>query len=376
MSGDPHDTRSYDLREHIPDKFHLVDEDYGMRNRGENVKLVPKADIIDDHERKSAAWTPWTENFFAYSKLDPPCSAPLSSLQRIFVKDLKLGCDYRETVAVLRTVAPPRRLGEALQTVVEDEQGTCIYLRIYGPVVAAHIDRFLPEGSVVAVKAPWCLCNKKFGTAMVVHYLTDFFRLVQGEILYPTKWNLLVPSAALSASEWFKEEGNNAYKSQKYQIAVVRYTEALNFKPNEYLKIAIYSNRAQAHLASGAFEAAIADSTFVLSHEPQHEKALYRCAIGHYGMKNYATAIELLKSLIEAYPSNETAKNDLRRAMQRVQEQTTGAYDFADMLKVSRGPCPQMDVADYIGPVKQQADGFFATRDIPAGELLMCTKSF
>ncbi|TDL14609.1 hypothetical protein BD410DRAFT_902976, partial [Rickenella mellea] len=93
-------------------------------------------------------------------------------------------------------------------------------------------------------------------------------------------------------------------------------------------------------------------------------------------MQKYANAVELLNSLIQAYPSNEFAKNCLQRASQRVEEQTTGAYDFAEMLKVSRGPYPQMDVADYIGPVKQQIDGLFATREITAGELLMCTRAF
>ncbi|TDL17565.1 hypothetical protein BD410DRAFT_729785, partial [Rickenella mellea] len=283
-----------------------------------------------------------------------PCSAPLSSLHRKFLKELKLSCDYREAVVILRTLVPPRRFGDALQTVVEDEQGTCIYLRLYGPVVGAHIDHFLPEGSIVAVKAPWCQCNKNHGTAMVVQHLTDFVRLPQGGVLYPDKWNLSVPPSA-------------------------PYTEALNIKPSGSLEIAIYSNRAQAHLATGAFEAAIVDETFVLSREPQHEKSLYRCAMGHYAMQNYAATIELLNSLIQAYPSNQTAQNDLQRATQRVKEQTTGAYDFSEMLKmlkVSRGPYPQIDVADYIGPMNQQANGFSATRNVTAGELLMCTKAF
>ncbi|TDL14611.1 TPR-like protein, partial [Rickenella mellea] len=280
-----------------------------------------------------------------------PCSAPLSSLQRIFVKDLKLGCEHHRAVAVLRTVVRPRRFGDALQTVVEDEQGSCICLRFYGPVVGSLVDHFLPEGSVVAVKAPWCLSNKVHGTAMVVHHLTDFVRLAQGGILFPDKWNLTVPPSAPSASEWFKEEGNTAYKSRRYQTAVVRYTEALNFKPGESLEIAIYSNRAQAHLASGAFEAAISDATFVLSREAQHERALYRCAMGHYAMQNYVGAIKFLNSLVQAHPSNEIANKELQRATQRVIEQTTGAYDFAEMFRVSREPYPQMDVADYIGPV-------------------------
>ncbi|TDL17572.1 hypothetical protein BD410DRAFT_883165 [Rickenella mellea] len=361
MSSDPDDKYSFDPRYDVPvgcDK--IINEDIpnvlyqGMRNRGQTVKLTPKADIIAEHKSKSASNKPGVgESFFVHFKYEPPCSAPLSSLRRIFVKDLKLAWDYRDAVVVLRTLVPPR-------------------------------------GSVTPYRR-WWRTNKapaftfdSMGTAIVVNYLTDFVRLAQGGILYPVKWNQSVPPSAPSASEWFKDEGNNAYKSQKYQTAVVRgvtlsyfqYTEALHFKPDESLKLAIYSNRAQAHLASGAFEAAIADSTFVLSHELQHEKALYRCARGHYAMQNYAAAHVLLTLLIQACPSNETANSDLQRVAQRVQEQTTGAYDFAEMLKVSCGPCPQMDVADYIGPVKQRAEGLFATRDISAGELLLCTKAF
>ncbi|TDL14608.1 hypothetical protein BD410DRAFT_757112 [Rickenella mellea] len=243
MHWDPSDTQSYKLREYLPlpGNFETVmNESYGMHNQGQNVKPVPKADLVAEHKSKSATYTPGgNENILWYSKHAVPCSAPLSSLRRVFIKDLKLGTDHRDAVAVLRTILSPRRFGDALQTVVEDEQGTFVYLRIYGPVVGAYVDHFLPEGSVVAVKAPWCQSNQIHGTAVIVHYLTDFVRLAQGGVLYPTKWNLSVPPLAPSASEWFKDEGNKAYKSGRCQTAVVRYTEALNFKPNESLEITI-----------------------------------------------------------------------------------------------------------------------------------------
>ncbi|TDL16462.1 hypothetical protein BD410DRAFT_688542, partial [Rickenella mellea] len=237
------------------------------------------------------------------------------------------------------------------------------------------------KGSVFAVKSQWCenpYCEER---AIVVNYVGDLFQLGQGSAMYPAQWNRSVPASATSAGDWFKEEGNSCYKETRYRTAVLRYTEALNFEPHKALKIAIYSNRAQAHLASGGYEAAIADAHFVLSVEPQHEKALFRTARAHYAMSNYTKAIELLESIIQVNPSSESVKSELRRAKQRLVEQSTGAYDFDQIGDMAAGPYPCMDVASYLGPVEQgdpvnRNPGLFATRDIQAGELLLCTKVF
>lgn len=69
------------------------------------------------------------------------------------------------------------------------------------------------------------------------------------------------------------------------------------------------------------------------------------------------------------------------RAEKRLSEQEKGEYDFKAMYKAAERTPPHLDNATYVGPVtiktsEGRGRGLFTTRDVVAGELLLCEKAF
>jgi hypothetical protein len=70
----------------------------------------------------------------------------------------------------------------------------------------------------------------------------------------------------------------------------------------------------------------------------------------------------------------------MNRVKQRLHEQETGRYNFKEMYEaVTKGQLA-LDAATYTGPVMVKASpgrgrGLFSTKDVKAGELLLCEKA-
>ncbi|KAH7660429.1 TPR domain protein, partial [Aphelenchoides avenae] len=109
-----------------------------------------------------------------------------------------------------------------------------------------------------------------------------------------------------------------------------------------------------------------------------------------YGMRKWELAVGHYKELCEKFPSNEDAKERLRRAQSRLAESRTGIYDIAKFHESREKGEMDIDVADFIGPIEvvdvpgkgKQAvtpkvrKGFVATQDVQKGTLLMVSKAF
>lgn len=122
----------------------------------------------------------------------------------------------------------------------------------------------------------------------------------------------------------------------------------------------------------------------VLEIDQTSEKALFRAARASYGLGNFTQCHSYLAKLQELYPGNKAATKDMERCELRFRE-LAGDYDFASMLKeaVTKQPSPHLDRAAYIGPIevrkcaiKSHGRGLFTTKDVKAGELLLCEKAF
>ena len=103
-----------------------------------------------------------------------------------------------------------------------------------------------------------------------------------------------------------------------------------------------------------------------------------------YGLRRFKESADQLTKMIKLYPKNQEAVRDLRRCLARLGEEK-GHFDFAAMLDeaISRFPTPDMDRADYIGPIevrqcaaKSHGRGIFCTKKIKAGDLLLVEKAF
>ena len=98
-------------------------------------------------------------------------------------------------------------------------------------------------------------------------------------------------------------------------------------------------------------------------------------------MQRFRECHETLTRLLDNYPGNAEARNELLRTERRLREQERGDYDFQNMYKSAEATPPHADNATFMGPVTIKASegrgrGLFTARDVVAGELLLCEKAF
>lgn len=150
-------------------------------------------------------------------------------------------------------------------------------------------------------------------------------------------------------------------------------------------------NRCQARLWIQSYETPLDDAQYILTNcpsgvrSPKHGKALWRYARALYELRRYEECIVKLAEFCELYPDNKLATDEYRRCQQRLEEAATGHYDFARWTscvaqKVKNGSRPLIDAATYQGPITVRQSkygcGLFTTRDVEAGDLLLCEKAF
>ena len=141
-------------------------------------------------------------------------------------------------------------------------------------------------------------------------------------------------------------------------------------------------NRSLAHLKLKSFDKALEDAGGYSVEARKSEKALYRTARSMYELGRFKESQNVLTALLAQYPGSEAAIRELRRLSKRIQEQDHGLFDFLAMQKAAAQESPPcLDVATYVGPVEiceteNRGRGLFTTKDVAAGDLLLCEKAF
>lgn len=185
-----------------------------------------------------------------------PCYRPISELKKVDLAGLAWGAVHRGRYVPLRTLTPPRvRVSNAgsglgaLETVVEDERGAAVCLRVFNLDLGgldADVQRWMPQGAVVLVLEPYCEdvepvkaadgdVKRKSSTTTIssgvrVDHPSDLVFLRPGDPLVPKTWakRMAAPvpgdvSADVGACEKLKEEGNLAFKARDYGKAIEKF---------------------------------------------------------------------------------------------------------------------------------------------------------
>ncbi|XP_061674842.1 sperm-associated antigen 1-like isoform X2 [Syngnathoides biaculeatus] len=97
-----------------------------------------------------------------------------------------------------------------------------------------------------------------------------------------------------------KDKGNEAFRANDYEEAVVYYTRSLSIMPT----VGAYNNRAQAGIKLKQWDRAMNDCHSVLDLEPCNVKALLRRAAVHNEMGNFKMAVEDLTMVLKQEPEN------------------------------------------------------------------------
>ena len=140
-------------------------------------------------------------------------------------------------------------------------------------------------------------------------------------------------------------------------------------------------NRALANLRIGSYDLVLRDLWVPIEQDHPPEKALYRTSQAQYFLGRFRHCFVTLAKLLREYPGNEAAMREKARAEQRLMEQRTGRYDFRKMYNDCLSKILYLDHGSYFGPVKIKNSqgrglGLFTTKNVVAGELLLCEKAF
>jgi len=119
--------------------------------------------------------------------------------------------------------------------------------------------------------------------------------------------------------EKLKTEGNEAFKAGNYELALVKYTEAIAITENENDKSIYLKNRAAVNLKSEHFEKVVDDCTSSLDICPNDPKALYRRCQAYEALDKVEQAYTDAKAVHNVDPKNKAIEPFLLRLHAKVQ---------------------------------------------------------
>lgn len=137
--------------------------------------------------------------------------------------------------------------------------------------------------------------------------------------------------AGLSATEIYKERGDEAYKAANFEGAIDLYSQCLSAlkregKMNSELALKTLSNRAACYKQISNFDGTIEDCSEVLESDPDNVKALIRRAQAFEAVERYRFALQDVKTVL-GMPYHKVGKanfdlcNGLQHRLQRTVQQ-------------------------------------------------------
>ena len=195
-----------------------------------------------------------------------------------------------------------------------------------------------------------------------------------------------------------KEEGNAALKRKELLDAHAQYSAGLAIlaanketgsqEEEETIKLTrdIHRNRAHVNLQLQRMDEAKLDGLAAVTniddarHKDLDSKAYFRAACAAYNLGQWRDAQSLFEKQQALAPADKDAAANLEKLKKRSAESESGSYDFAKIRAGLSKSRPRVDAADYDGPTERKESkghgfGLFATKDIPAGAVILCEKA-
>ncbi|GAA5905220.1 hypothetical protein JCM8208_000319 [Rhodotorula glutinis] len=120
--------------------------------------------------------------------------------------------------------------------------------------------------------------------------------------------------------EQLKEQGNTAFKEQRTDEAIQKYSDAMDADPdNETIKAVLLSNRAAAYLRAKNYASAITDCTTCVTLSPSHFKAFRTRARAHLAQEDFEAAVRDFKQAFELAPQGSADEQALKREVREAE---------------------------------------------------------
>ena len=149
-----------------------------------------------------------------------PSTAPLSELQKILFKEMRLETHHRGFYVLAKVITRPDRK-TAIMALIEDEADEVLLLHLH----QQHNEHVRPtedvirEHSVCIIKEPYFKSIGHGNDVLSVDHVSDLLWLTEDDERIPLQWRPRISQLDKSAVEW-KEEGNEAITNGKIQEAI------------------------------------------------------------------------------------------------------------------------------------------------------------
>lgn len=330
----------------------------------------------------------------------PPCIVSLQDLQPMKLADLQMDIHHRGHRLTVKRASPVVTLAARSWTMVQDEAGdeterleVCLHKSRHGEDV-------LESASVFVIKEPYFTLTDQGEATLRIDHPLDLI-VCRDEIANssPTSANEVNghaedAAAAEKIARTCKDKGNAALKQQDLPLAHAKYTEGLKVarqdvvsNTNPDLARDISRNRAYVNLLLNQLDEAKTDAKASLTGRDDQRskdldsKAYFRAGCAAYNLGEYQEAKGFFEEQQKLTPGDPNASANLRKIEMRLREQETGTYDLKKIRAGLSRARPRVDAASFISNTKVRDSpgrgrGLFATRDIPAGGIVMCEKAF
>ncbi|KLO07474.1 hypothetical protein SCHPADRAFT_909449 [Schizopora paradoxa] len=310
----------------------------------------------------------------------------IGDLSSINVADLMVRKTHKGNYLLCRTICPPvfdGCIGFLLG--VEDSQGDTAYLKLCNHAMLLEADadetqNIMPVGTILVLREPTYYTNANVTDLpfIMVESPSDvIFADFDNPILRDVSWKskLIVHPRAMTGEAW-KAAGLKDFKASRWFSSAICFTNCIKFGFDVQVS---RLNRAEVYLRLGWNNSALHDAQVAFKSgtltDDLKRKAVVRMLKALYAMNRYREVLETASSLEGDKLSGEW----ITKANQRIEEQTTGNYDWPKLYTNDKNANFSPDIADFTGPIEVKYDpsglrGTYVTRDVKAGELLIFHK--
>lgn len=320
----------------------------------------------------------------------PPCTIPSDELKPMKISELKMDTHHRGCRLTVKRASPVVVLTARSWTMVEDVDGgdierleMCLHKSRHGEDILEYAKTFI-------IKEPYFTLTEDGEATLRIDHPSDLISCsdaLTGKTFPST-------AAAEKFATACKSEGNAELKKSDLAAAHEKYTDGLTVarqdivsKSNPDLARDIARNRAYVNLLLNHFDETISDAKASLTGRDDQKskdldsKAYYRAGSAAYGLGKYEDAKAFFEEQLKLAPNDKDASTYLKRIEVRSREQQTGVYNWKKLRASLSRARPHVDAASFVRNIKVEDSegrgrGMFVTRDISAGEVVMCDKAF
>ena len=355
------------------------------------VSQATGASLMADMESMQSSGQGETLPALGVGRTYPPCTIQSEELEPMKISELKMDTHHRGRRLTIRRVSPVVVLTARSWTMVEDAEGggnterleMCLHKSRHGEDILEYAKGFI-------IKEPYFTLTEEGEATIRIDHPSDLISLSDAL----TGKTFKTTAAAEKFATTCKTDGNAELKNNDLAAAHEKYTDGLTVarqdivsKTNPDLARDIARNRAYVNLLLSHFDEAILDAKASLTGKDDQKskdldsKAYYRAGSAAYGLGQYSDAKAFFEAQLKLSPNDKDAGAFLKRIEARMNEQQTGAYNWKKLKAGVSKARPHADAASFVGNIKVENSagrgrGMFVTRNIAAGEVVMCDKAF